>query len=82
MNNQGFEGNVKTAMAEKEDNVASKHAEDESQSKTGSDREADDAGVGSSGHQGTSDDGDGDDDILHAEKEIDAKMKAAEWENE
>ena len=67
MNDQGLEGSVETAMAEIEDDVASKHAEDGSQLKTGGDGEADDAGVGLSAHQGASDDGDGDDDILRAE---------------
>ena len=43
----------------------------------GGDGEADDAGVGLSAHQGASDDGDGDDDVLRAEQEIDGKMKAA-----
>ena len=77
MNDQGLEGSVKTAMAEIEDDEASKHAEDGSQTKTGSDGEADDAAVGLSAHQGTSDNGDSDDDILCAQQEIDAKMKTA-----
>ena len=80
MNDQGLEGSLKTAMAAKEDHMVSKHVEDESQSKMGSDREADDVGVRSSTHQGTSDDSDGDDDILRAEQEINAKMEAAERE--
>ena len=77
MNDQGLEGSVKTAMAETEDDVASTHVEDGSQSKTGGDGEADDAGVGLSAHQGASDDSDGDDDILRAKQEIDAKIQAA-----
>ena len=65
MNNQGLEGSVKTAMAEKKGEITLNHAEEESQSKAGDDGEADNAGVGSPTQQGTSDDGDGDDDILH-----------------
>ena len=67
-------------MVEKEDEVTLKHAEQETQLKMGVDGKADNAGVRSPTHQGTLDDGDGDDDILHAEQEIDAKMEAAEQE--
>ena len=79
MNDQGLEGSVKTVMAETEDSVASNHVEDVSQPKTGSDGEADDAGVGLSAHQSALDDGDRDNDILRAEQEIDAKMEAADF---
>ena len=76
----GAWGEHEDSYGGKEDDAALKNAEDESQSKTGGDGGADDAGVGSSAHQGTLDDGDGDGDILHAEQDIDAKMEAAEQE--
>ena len=80
MNNHGLEGSVKTATAKKEDEITQNHTEDELQSKTGGEGEAGHAGVESPAQQGTSDNGDGDNDILCAAQEIDAKVKAAERE--